>query len=519
MGEEGENMDPFIEKLAQLMQARQELGEPPYVLLLGSSLSLTLPVRRAFARTEDWETFWKEMQRASPTERKALLKKPLDALGLERGYQAMARLAEAGYFNLILTLNVDDAIDDAVRPLPADQSVLLVHDGSNSAQIVETLSRATPRLKVVKLRGDINAQALPLTTAGQFEFPDDLEQTISEWLKFDTILVGDIPYDDDVQRCVKRSTGALWCILPDEPASDSFVMHLKRVRSSGEIITGADAEFNAFFTTLAERLEFKGSVRDLCPPEVEDIPPSVRPAPLDDDRVEVMLEVRAQMSHLLTFAEREMLPYPHPTDKRNEEAKYFFNERSERLASRLGELSLLVSPDVARQGDNVYEMFNTLWRMGERKDSRETREVYLVEIREAIDWFTRVTRQELDTVSQAISKDYKARLGRQLRGKMESLLALAEREVLPYPHQEEKRNRDAEWYFKEKTEEISAGLGAMTLFAAVETLEQGNEALRQFDALWTMAMQGEPAEKRTRQQERIERAVERFDLLLKRELA
>ncbi len=512
-------MDPFIEKLAQLMQARQELGEPPYVLLLGSSLSLTPAVRRAFARTEDWETFWKEMQRASPTERKALLKKPLDALGLEQGYQAMARLAGAGYCSLILTLNVDDAIDDAVRPLPADQSVLLIYDGNNTAQIVETLSRATPRLKVVKLRGDINAQALPLTATGQFEFPDDLEQTISDWLERDAILIGDIPYDTDVQRCVRRSSGALWCILPDEPASNSFVKRAKQSRPSGEIITGAGAEFNAFFTTLAECLGLKGPVGDLRSPEVEGIPPSVRPAPLDDDRVEVMLEVRAQMSHLLTFAEREMLPYPHPTDERNEKAKYFFNQKSERLATRLGELSLLVSPDVARQGDNVYEMFNTLWRMGERKDSRETREAYLVEIREAIDWFTRVARQELDAVSQAVLKDYKARQGRQLRGRMESLLTLAEREVLPYPHQDEKQNLDAEWHFKGKTEEISAGLGAMTLFAAAETLEQGNDALRQFDLLWAMAMQGEPAEKRRRQQERIERTVERFDLLLKQELA
>lgn len=245
-------MNPSIQKLAQLMQARREQGEPPYVLLLGSSLSLTPSVRRAFAGTEDWEAFWKDMQRASPTERKTLLKKPLDALGLEAGYQAMARLAEAGYFNLILTLNVDDAIDDAVRPLPADQSVLLIYDGSNTAQIVETLSRATPRIKVVKLRGDINAQALPLTATGTFEFPDDLERSVSEWLKRDLILVGDIPYDTDVQRCIKRSTGSLWCILPDEPASDSFIMRARQSRPSGEIITGADAKFNVFFTTLEE---------------------------------------------------------------------------------------------------------------------------------------------------------------------------------------------------------------------------------------------------------------------------
>lgn len=248
-------MNPSFKKLAQLMQERRELGEPPYMLLLGPSLSLTPPVRCAFAGTENWEVFWEKMQYTSPTECKALLKKHLDALGLELGYQAIARLAEAGYFRLILTLNVDDTIDDAVRPLPADQSALLIYDGNNAAQIVTTLSHAEPRIKVVKLRGDINAQALSLIDTRQFEFPDDLERSISELLKRDTILVGDIPYDTDVQRCI-RSGGALWCVLPDEPASDSFIKRARRSRPSGEIITGADADFNVFFTALAERLPF-----------------------------------------------------------------------------------------------------------------------------------------------------------------------------------------------------------------------------------------------------------------------
>ena len=58
-----------------------------------------------------------------------------------------------------------------------------------------------------------------------------------------------------MQRCIKRSTGSLWYILPDEPASDSFIMRARQSRPSGGIITGADAEFNAFFTALAERLQ------------------------------------------------------------------------------------------------------------------------------------------------------------------------------------------------------------------------------------------------------------------------
>jgi hypothetical protein len=287
-----------LEKLAQLMRARQEQKESPYVLLLGSSLSLTPAVRRALARTEDWEAFWKEMQRISPTERKTLLKRPLDALGLEPGYQAVARLAKAGYFNLILTLNVDDAIDDAVRPLPADQSVLLVHDGSNATQIVEALSRPTPRLKVIKLRGDINAQALPLTDKGQFEFPNDLERSVSEWLRGDTILVGDIPYDTDLQRCINQSTGALWCILPDEPVSNSFIVHAKQIRSSGKIITGADAEFNTFFTAMAKRLPTKPkpqrSPQPKQPPTSQRIPFTNR-----EDEIKLVLSSFAPAYYLL----------------------------------------------------------------------------------------------------------------------------------------------------------------------------------------------------------------------------
>jgi len=57
-----------------------------------------------------------------------------------------------------------------------------------------------------------------------------------------------------VQRCIKKSTGALWCILRGEPARDSFIRRAKLSRPSGEIISGADAEFNAFFTALVEKV-------------------------------------------------------------------------------------------------------------------------------------------------------------------------------------------------------------------------------------------------------------------------
>lgn len=255
-----------IQELARRMQDRRKEGVDPYVLLLGSSLSLTPSVLRAFAGTGDHVAFWEITQRLSPTELETSLREPLAARAskLEPGYQAIAQLAKTGYFDLILTLNVDDAIDDAVRPLPADQSVLLTYDGSNADKIVAILSRNRPRIKVIKLRGDINTQVLLLTTEKMFKFPKDLEQSISKRLEGDTILVGDISYDDDVQHCITQRGGALWCILPDKPASDSFIMRAKRGRQTGGIIIGADAEFNAFFTALAKLLNvWEGSRRKI----------------------------------------------------------------------------------------------------------------------------------------------------------------------------------------------------------------------------------------------------------------
>lgn len=270
------SINPSIQKLAELMQARQEYGEPPYVLLLGSSLSLTPAVRRAFAGTEDWEAFWGEMQCRAPMERKALLKKSLDVLGLDPGYQAVARLAEAGYFNIILTLNVDDALDNALRDLktlPASEYRIWVHGEVISQEIVTKLDRPMPRIKVVKLRGDINAHKLPLTPQAQFEFPPDLERAVTQCLSRDTIVVGELPFDDDMQRCLRSGDGALWCILPDEPASEGFIMRVKQSRLYGEIITGVDAEFNKFFTALAVALE-----KDIVhvTPAVEPMPGIVR---------------------------------------------------------------------------------------------------------------------------------------------------------------------------------------------------------------------------------------------------
>jgi len=247
-------MDPDITQLAKMMRARRDAGVAPYTLLLGSSLSLTPAVRRAVCDSEDWETFWTAMEKMSPAERRAAFKGPLERLLLVEGYRALTRLLAAGYYEVVFTLNVDDTLDNALRVLETDEYRIWVHGEVDSAKLVAALEYREPRVKVLKLRGDINAHKLPLTPERQFEFPPDLEGAVRQWLSRDTIVVGDLSFDDDVWRCMRWGKGALWTVQTSEVSETSGVLRgVKEVRKKGEVITVES--FNVFFTALANALE------------------------------------------------------------------------------------------------------------------------------------------------------------------------------------------------------------------------------------------------------------------------
>jgi outer membrane protein assembly factor BamB len=247
-------MSHAIHQLANLIRARRKAGDQPYTVLLGSSLSLTPDVRQAVCGSDDWEAFWTTIQGLSAAERRALMARPFAGLNLAPGYRCLAELAQAGYFNIILTANIDDVLDDALRTLPASECQILCHGQTSAQETAVAISRPAPRVKAIKLRGDINAYKLPLTPEGQFEFHEALEEVVEQLLSQDTILVGDIPYDADVQRCIRQREGALWVVVPEPPNAGSFLYRAKWARPRGEVISGPEAEFASFFSALAREL-------------------------------------------------------------------------------------------------------------------------------------------------------------------------------------------------------------------------------------------------------------------------
>ncbi len=255
-----------IQKLAQLMYTRRELGEIPYVLLLGSGVSLIPEVRCAFAGTEDWHTFWKKMQNATPKERGARLGDAIAEQNLQSGYFTLAQIITKGYFRLILTLNLDDGIDKTVQCLPSEQTEFLVHKTYNRKWLTKALERDKPRFQIIKLHGDLEIKKLPLTARGEFEMPKDLVRALTRHLDENLIIVGDIQHDRDIQQCVTPTANELWWVNPHRPAPNSFVERIKQKRGAGEIVTGSSAKFNEFFSQLhraiteaerAERIDYE----------------------------------------------------------------------------------------------------------------------------------------------------------------------------------------------------------------------------------------------------------------------
>jgi hypothetical protein len=76
---------------------------------------------------------------------------------LAEGYRALTRLLAAGYLEVVFTLNVDDTLDDELRTLKADEYRIWVYGEVTSAELVAALEYRSPRVKVLKLRGDISS--------------------------------------------------------------------------------------------------------------------------------------------------------------------------------------------------------------------------------------------------------------------------------------------------------------------------------------------------------------------------
>ena len=248
------------------MPGRQK-GEPPYILILGSGTSVTLGsssmkrVVKAIAGNDDLGKFYETLDGLSSLERYVILKKQFAEAGISPGYRRLAELAQKGFFDVIFTTNLDPFLENSLRQYSGqgefngpDFEVLICGEQS-SVETMDTLESAQPRIKIVKLHGDVHSRSFAFTPSEISLFGSNGERVLRRYLSHDLIIVGHGPRDYDINRAIEREGGSIWYIGQSPPSMDDLVYQAMRARGAQtNVISGEFGLFDRFFEALHAEL-------------------------------------------------------------------------------------------------------------------------------------------------------------------------------------------------------------------------------------------------------------------------
>lgn len=132
----------------------------------------------------------------------------------------------------------------------------MINGEDTDKQIVNTLGYKKPRVKIVKLHGDLNARIFAFTPEEIFEFSDKIKAVLERYLSQDIIIVGHSMRDNDINQCIHREGGSIWYVNPDKPKINEPIGQMMRVRrSESNVISGDNGYFDRFFKALHNELE------------------------------------------------------------------------------------------------------------------------------------------------------------------------------------------------------------------------------------------------------------------------
>jgi len=252
-----------IALLAELMRSRRESGEPPYVLVLGSGTSVTLGcsamrhVVKAIAGSDDLERFYETLNGLSPLERYVILKKHFAQAGVSPGYRRLAELVKKGFFAVIFTTNVDPFLEDSLTDskLRADDFEVLICGEQSSTGILDALERAQPRIKIVKLHGDVPSRSFAFTPSEISLRGSEGERVLRRYLGRDLLIVGHGVRDYDVNRAIEREGGSIWYVGERAPSMDNPIYQAMKARGTPtNVISGEFGLLDRFFEALYREL-------------------------------------------------------------------------------------------------------------------------------------------------------------------------------------------------------------------------------------------------------------------------
>ncbi len=133
-----------------------------------------------------------------------------------------------------------------------------VKTGVDAERVVKKLRKPTPRIKVVKLHGDLTNRQLKFRLGDIYEFPEKLAEAVTEYIGDSlrsVIVVGHSLRDVDLNACFQAQGGAIWYVNPQRPTVNDSAGKVLANRPGSHFIDGEGGEFDRFFDGLFRNVQ------------------------------------------------------------------------------------------------------------------------------------------------------------------------------------------------------------------------------------------------------------------------
>jgi hypothetical protein len=257
-----------VRGLAQLVSDKKKAGKK-FVLMLGAGASLSsgvkttktimeelvtrYPQEPAGASVEDsFDKLWRE---ASPDQRDLMLASYLKC-SPSAGYGRLAELIQLEFFDIVITFNFDNLLEDALNAIGFDDYKTIIRGETDPNALPRLIRNKEPRVKILKMHGSLRSADYFLFSKEEMaNYPENLETLFDELTRSDVVICGYAFSDNCVIRAfnVAKDSGSIYYVNP-AGAPDSIKSYLVVRRSVDRVIKGDLGMFDEFFETLYRHL-------------------------------------------------------------------------------------------------------------------------------------------------------------------------------------------------------------------------------------------------------------------------
>jgi hypothetical protein len=260
----GAFVNPKIRSLANLMKVRKAAGEK-FVLMLGAGASMSSGVVSTpklmqglldeFGQDIDpsqaiEDRFDKLWKRTSDRDRRILLQPYLEKTP-SVGYQKLAALIAAGYFDIAVTFNFDDLLEKALNDSGFNEYKRVIRGETIDEEMQKLIDAPDPKFKLIKLHGSLESSDHFLFDVNEMnEYPPAINSLVSRVTARDIVMCGYGFKDVCVIRAFAQRGGPVVCVNPSGVPRE-LRGFLKERRSDD---ANVDTDFDSFFGDLHEAL-------------------------------------------------------------------------------------------------------------------------------------------------------------------------------------------------------------------------------------------------------------------------